>query len=295
MPRTWALVAARGVALGADRPGCGAVHTASGANVSLPGYLEIFSGRKTRCADNTCARTDRDTVLDEAAAAGFTVASIGSWEVLDHAVSRGGIGVFVSEGRQRWPAPRPLAGNLERLVTAGEHAEAFPGAGRYRPDVYTAAIALEVLRTSAPEVLHVGLGDADEWGHRDDYAAYLRALRDADAFLGDLADTLATMGEAGAHTTVLVTTDHGRNRDFRHHGAFSPSAARTFLFAFGDRVQPQKSVCLAHDVTLADIAPTVRALLGLAADPARDAGQSITEIAPPPTSYLAAASGGAGR
>ena len=34
MPRTHRLVETRGVALGADRPGCGVVRTASGANVS---------------------------------------------------------------------------------------------------------------------------------------------------------------------------------------------------------------------------------------------------------------------
>jgi hypothetical protein len=281
MPRTHRLVATRGVALGSDRPGCGTVRTASGANVSLPGYLEIFTGRKTRCRDNGCDRTDRATVFDEAAGAGlWPVASIGSWEVLDHAVSDGSQNVLVAEGTQRWPGPRPvMGGHMEELVSAGERADSYPGHAKYRPDVHTAAIALEYLRTAAPAVLHVGLGDADEWGHKNEYPKYLEAIAKADAFIGQVADTLEGMGDLGQRTTVIITTDHGRNQDFRHHAATSPTAARTFVIAFGARVQPRGVICSQRDVTLADVAPTVREILGLARDTSPEAGRPIEEIA----------------
>lgn len=280
MPRTHRLVATRGVALGAERAGCGVVRTASGANVSLPGYLEIFTGRRTRCRDNHCARTQTPTVLDEAADAGLApVASIGSWDLLDRAVTRGSSPVLVAEGAQKWPGSRPIVdGQLEAFVSAGEDAEPYPGSGRYRPDDYTTAIALEYLRTSAPPVLHVGLGDADEWGHRNDYPAYLDAIGRADAFIGKLADTLDTMGDIGARTTVIITTDHGRNRDFQHHGAFSATSARTFVIAFGARVASRGIACPERDVTLADVAPTIRALVGLRADTTAEAGRPIAEI-----------------
>ena len=282
MPRLHRLAATRGVAIGADQPGCGVARTASGMNVSLPGYLEIFTGRKTRCRDNQCARVEMPTVLDEAANAGLSpVASIGSWDILDRAVSKGGASVFVAEGAQRWPGQRPLVvGNLEQLVEAGEQTEAFPGVGKYRPDALTSAIALEYFRTTAPRVFHVGLGDADEWGHRNDYGAYLEAVGKADAFIGQLSDTLDAMGDRGAHTTVIVTTDHGRNKDFQHHGAFSFTSARTFVVAFGARVPVRGIACATHDVSLADIAPTMRALLGLPADSSQDAGRPIEEILP---------------
>ena len=58
-------------------------------------------------------------MLDEAAAAGLAVASIGSWNVLDHAVSNGSGSVFVQVGSHRWPATRPLAdARFEALVAA---------------------------------------------------------------------------------------------------------------------------------------------------------------------------------
>ncbi len=280
MPLTHRLVQTRGVALGADRPGCGTVRTASGMNVSLPGYLEIFTGRKTRCRNNSCPPTDRATVLDEAADAGlYPVASIGSWEVLSHAVSLGESNVLVAAGARRWPGARPvMGGRMEELVVAGERTEPFPGHQGYRPDVHTAAIALEYLRTQVPAVLHVGLGDADEWGHRNQYATYLDAIAKSDAFIGKVADTLDSMGDIGARTTVVVTTDHGRNKDFQHHEAASATSARTFVIAFGARVAPQGVACSKRDVTLADVAPTVRALLGLARDMNVEAGSPIEEI-----------------
>ncbi|MDB4940586.1 MAG: hypothetical protein JWP97_120 [Labilithrix sp.] len=281
MPRTYERIATRGVALGAERPGCGTVHTASGANVSLPGYLEIFTGHPTTCKDNGCPATTMTTVLDEAAEAGLAVTSLGSWNVLDHAVSNGNAGVFVETGTQRWPGPRPLADTrLERLVSAGEKSDPFPGVGWYRPDALTMPLALHWYRTQHPAVFHVGLGDADEWGHRKDYGAYLAAVHRSDAFIGQLADALDAMGEEGAKTTVIVTTDHGRNADFKDHGPRSASSARTFVLAFGARVPVQGVACGSRDVTLADVAPTIRALVGLPADVTPGAGRPIRELLP---------------
>jgi hypothetical protein len=281
MPRTQALVLTRGVALGADLPGCGAtVHTASGANVSLPGYQEIFTGHASRCLDNGCAPVG-DSLLDEAARAGIDgVASIGSWEVLDRAVSGGRAGVFVADGRA-WPAPSLESGSvLDDLVAAGEDSDPFPGYGGYRPDAKTAAIALEYFRENEPALFHVGLGDTDEWAHRDARAEYLQALRSADDFIGDLAAVLGTMGVAGDKTTVIVTPDHGRAANFKDHGPLHPESGRTFLLAFGEGIEPRGVTCPDRDVTLADIAPTIRAIMGLPRDESDDGGVPIGALVP---------------
>jgi hypothetical protein len=276
MPRTQALVAARGVAIGATRPGCATIHTAGKANVSLPGYQEIFTGHRSTCLDNDCAPVGR-TVLDEARERKVPgVASIGSWPSLSSAVS-GDRGVIVSsEGRH--DGATPAGGTLAPLVAAGDDADPFPGSGAYRPDAFTAPIALEYLRAHAPAFLHVGLGDTDEWGHRGDYAAYLDALRSADALIGAIADVLDTMGRAGERTTVLVTPDHGRAANFNGHGVLEPESGRTFLLAFGGGVAPRGVVCPKEDLTLADIAPTIRVILGLPADPTEGAGKPIDVV-----------------
>ena len=276
MPRTHALVARSGVAIGASAEGCGIARTAGAANMSLPGYQEIFTGRTSPCRDNRCAQVT-ETVLDEAVKDNVGgVASIGSWEVLAKAVSGGGWGVFVSSGR-RWPDQAP-SDRLATLVAAGQGADPYPGSGEYRPDHQTAQIALEYMRVARPALFHVGLGDTDEYGHRGDYPRYLAALRYADDVIGRLADMLDAMGAEGRNTTVIVTPDHGRNADFRDHGNVHPESARTFILAFGGGMVARGQGCPVRDVTLADIAPTVRVLMGLPRDEAKEAGRPIELI-----------------
>jgi hypothetical protein len=281
MPRAHALVATRGVALGATRTGCATVHTAGASNMSLPGYLEIFTGHASHCLDNACAQV-AETVLDEAARdAQVSVASIGSWEMLTRAVSGGGSGVVAAVGRD-WPASVPVTGHLAELVDVGRNANPYPGIDAYRPDAATAAIALEYFRVNKPALFHIGLGDTDEYGHRMDYASYIVALKQADSVIGEVADILDTMGEDGAKTTVIVTPDHGRNSDFKDHGVFRPESGRTFVLAFGGRVAVQGIACPSHDYTIADIAPTIRVLMGLPKDRADGAGSAIDLITEAP-------------
>ncbi len=269
MPRVYAMLETRGVAFGADREGCGTVHTAGGANVSLPGYLEIFTGRPSWCLDNDCAWVN-ESVMDEAAFAQVAgVASISSWKTLERAVSGGGSGVFVAAG-PTWPVEAIRDPRLDELARAGESADPYPGHGAYRPDVHTAAIALEYFRVAKPAFFHVGLGDPDEWGHRSEYGKYLSAMQQADALIGALMDEIDAMGDQGAKTTLIVTPDHGRNATFRDHGALRIESGRTFLLAFGHGVTARGVGCPSGDMTLADIAPTIRRLLGLS--PAVDDG-----------------------
>jgi hypothetical protein len=84
------------------------------------------------------------------------------------------------------------------------------------------------------------------------------------------------MGARGRHTTVLVTTDHGRAYGFRNHGAKYPESGRVWLVAGGGDIHGRGLVAAARRHTLSDIAPTVRALLGI-----RGPGEPIAEIVAP--------------
>src|SRR6185503_11811978 len=53
-PNLHALVAKSGTALGYGESKCGIVRQASNTNISLPGYHEIFTARRTRCMSNFC-------------------------------------------------------------------------------------------------------------------------------------------------------------------------------------------------------------------------------------------------
>jgi hypothetical protein len=281
------LVAEQGAALGA--PGHGPPIAASGPNfVSLPGYSEIFSGRRiSGCKDNDCAPTTGRTVFDELAsrAAAITdVAVFASWERIDRAASVRPSSLVLSVGRTREEHPDAMRDDpvAADWLDRGKRADPSPGWGDFRPDRLTASVALRYLETKRPRLLFVGLGEPDEYGHRGDYPGYLGSLRACDEAIGDLLATLGRMGARGAHTTVLVTTDHGRGVDWRHHGRQFPESARTWLVAGGGRVQARGYVRARYAHRLSDIAPTIRDILDLPADVSPSAGAALGELLAPP-------------
>lgn len=248
VPNLDRLARERGAAVGA--PGRGLIRATGPNFVSLPGYTEILTGRAPiGCQDNTCATIRVPTLLDDAHAAGAKVAAFGSWEMLDRAVSSRPGSFMVSCGRLGDPGIDP-----------------WPGSGDFRPDRLTAAAALRHLEEQRPDVLYVGLGEPDEYGHHGDYAGYLRALAYADAFVGRVFQTLDRMGSRGASTHVFVTADHGRARDFKNHGGGAPESARVWLFASGPSITARGRVTSTAERHLADIAPTLRSVLGLTPD-----------------------------
>jgi hypothetical protein len=266
----------RGVALGA----AGAPMVASGPRfVSLPGYREILTGRSGNgCVDNECPSIDEPTLLDELRLQdgpdANDVAVIASWEVITRAASIAPTSLALSAGRHGGAMRAALAvsdaarADLDR----GARASAWPGHGDYRPDALTAALALDVVAAQRPRVLWVALGDADEYAHRGDRDGYLAALAAADRFLGRLVDTVGL-----DHSLVIVTADHGRAANFRDHGD-APESSAVWLVAAGAGIAHAGFARSGDRHRLADIAPTVRALLQLPADDSPRAGRQIAEL-----------------
>jgi len=260
LPNIHRLAETRGALLGA--PGRGLIAATGPAYVSLPGYTEILTGREPiHCQDNDCAQVSSPTLLDEAYAAGATVAAFASWDRLERAVTVARGRFVVSCGRDGDPMIDP-----------------YPGYGDFRPDAVTAHLALRHLLTQQPDVLFLGLGEPDEYAHRGDYEGYLAALAQDDAIVGKLFTILGRMGERGASTNVFVTSDHGRANDFRGHGGWAPESARVWLLAAGPAITARGAVTSSEERRLADVAPTLRILLGLPSDRAPHAGRPLTEL-----------------
>jgi arylsulfatase A-like enzyme len=169
---------------------------------------------------------------------------------------------------------------MSDLLDHGGSALAWPGDYDFRPDRFTAPLATRYLEVSRPRFLFLSLGEPDEYAHRGDYGEYLEALRFADEAIAGIVDALGRMGERGKRTTVFVTADHGRARDFRDHGGKWPESARSWLVAIGDGVGSRGAIEGSEERRLADIAPTARAWLGMPPDAASDAGRAIGELLP---------------
>lgn len=288
LPNIYRRLVDRGVGLGA--PDVGVPMFASGPEFySLPGYQELLGGTPaSSCLSNSCPNITTPTLLDRVRSAfslpKAAVVAIASWERMDRAVSVDNRSVVVSAGRTCGITRDALRVNecagavLDQAAAAGR----APGHSDYRADRYTGRLALEYLREKRPRVLFVGLGDTDEYGHAGDYRWYVDAMGQLDLFIAELFSTLDRMGEYGAETTVLLTTDHGWSDDFSGHGGAEPDSARVWLFAAGGAVPARGLVGAKHEYHLADVTPTLLRLLGVPVSPT-ERQRLITELLPEAT------------
>lgn len=267
-PNLHALMA-RGAALGA--PGSGAGIFASGPNfVSVPGYMELMTGRRaTACTTNGCAATTHPTLADDFArlpdVSPLEIGVISSWDGIGRAAARDPSRATVSVGRHQGATRDLLRYDAEAstLLDAGEQAGPSPGYGDYRRDRDTAAIALRYLKKVKPRFMFLGLGDTDEHAHHDDYRGYLRALSHADYVVGQVQAALGELEREGRRTTLMITTDHGRERDFDGHGGHAPESAEVWLIAAGWGIARQDRVESRSARYLADVTATIRVLAGV--------------------------------
>ena len=294
MPELHEVMRNRGTALGA--PGRGESISASGPNfVSMPGYTEIFTGRRVHsCVDNECARPEEPTIADEVRSVSHDareVAVFASWERIERAASRAPSSVVMSTGRSLVWGADVLGSDAEERdwLERGAQADPAPGSGDFRPDRFTAALALRYLEVEHPRFLFLGLGEPDEYAHQGDYRGYLASLRAADRAIGSLFDVLDRMGSRGAHTSVFITADHGRAHDYRFHGRSFPESGRVWLVAAGLDVQARGLTAAPRAHWLADIAPTIRVLLNLPVADGRFSGAAIDELFAPASDRAVAA------
>jgi hypothetical protein len=165
---------------------------------SYPGYAEILAGRPNpRVRYNEAIPNDDITVLERLARRpDFTgeVRVFAAWDAVPAIVNaeRSGIPVFTAPSKDL-----PQDGHVIAAVR-----EAF---------------------ADPPRVTWVALGDPDSYAHAGDYPNYLRAIARADAFIQELWQGIEADPTLAGHTTLIVTTDHGRgvserNR-WRGHGS----------------------------------------------------------------------------
>lgn len=248
----------------------------------------MLTGRRvTGCEDNACRGTVSSSLADQLAelhapARPTTVAPVAvitSWPDIQR-VAAASRRVAVSTGRHAGNT-RASFEQTPRARAALQRAEReapWPGHGDFRRDRLTADLALAYLEEARPVFLFVGLGEPDEFAHQGNYAGYLESLRHADQRIGQFAELLAARAATGVRTALFVTTDHGRARNFRDHGSRHPESARVWLVATGSAIRARGLVAGAGPRRLADIAPSVRQLFGLARDSARSAGTPLHEL-----------------
>jgi 2,3-bisphosphoglycerate-independent phosphoglycerate mutase len=108
------------------------------------------------------------------------------------------------------------------------------------------------------DVIIVNYANTDMVGHSGDIAAAIKAVEAVDQSLGRLADAVTRAGGA-----LMITADHGNAEMMRDPETGQPHTAHTLNPVPLLLVNPPAGVAGLRDGRLADIAPTLLALLGL--------------------------------
>ena len=116
--------------------------------------------------------------------------------------------------------------------------------------------ALAALTAGAHDLLILNFANPDMVGHTGSLPAAIRAVETVDACLGDIAERVAAKGGA-----LLVTADHGNCETMRDPLTGGPHTAHTTNPVPVLLAGVQTGL---HNGRLADIAPTLLALLGVA-------------------------------
>lgn len=255
----------------------------SRTRLSMPSYTNMMAGYKRRCWHNFCGRTTVETfperIRRELNLPVEQVATITSWIQIGVAVEHIKGATFVNAGNSPLMDSSP---DDELMKLNEEQKEGASFWNRYRLDKDTFAQSLRYLIKHQPRFLFISFNDADKWAHRWNYSKYLTSLRLYDQWIAEIRATLDSLGDYGANTLLMVTTDHGRGSEtnWGEHGTLYPDSKYFWLYAHNPLL-PQNSgrmVSSHTPYTQANIRPTIEAFMGLEPFKCLTCGDPIREI-----------------
>jgi 2,3-bisphosphoglycerate-independent phosphoglycerate mutase len=161
---------------------------------------------------------------------------------------------FPGEERIMVPSPKVATYDLQPEMSAPELTEK----------------AVAAINSGKYDMFVLNFANPDMVGHTGDLQAAIKAVETVDAGLGRIAEAIAAQGGA-----LLATADHGNCEMMRDPETGGPHTAHTTnpvpVFCMGAPVGARL-----HDGILADLAPTVLALMGLE-QPAAMTGKTLLE------------------
>lgn len=264
-PFIWGTIARQGQLLGNAALGSRAQVT-NGLAFSYPGYNEMSTGfPDARINSNEFGPNPNVSVFEWLShQPGFEnkVEIFGTWdnfhdifnEKRSHLPIRAGANaVDASDDSPRGKLFLELYRNTTRLE----------GVDPY--DSFLSVSILDHLKTHRPRVLFLGFGDTDGWAHAGHYDAVLDTAHSFDASVAALWNTMQSLPEYKDKTTFILTADHGRGHglvDWKEHGVDQKGSENIWMAIIGPDTPPLGERHNVADVTQAQIAATIAALLG---------------------------------
>ncbi len=265
MPFFWKTIASQGQIYG-NRKYNNFVNVRNRYWFSYPGYNEIFTGYPdTLVNSNDYKANPNENVLEfinKQAAYKNKVASFGSWDAFRRILNRNRSGIFVNDGFEDVPADKSSAA-IDQLNKTQHLLPALFG-GEERLDAITGFMALEYMKAHHPKVLHISLGETDEFAHGEKYDYYLEAAQHNDAIIKAVWEQIQHDPFYKNNTTLLIATDHGRGQGelWTSHWSDVPNSDEIWFAAIGKNIAAKGEIKTAMQLYQQQIAQTIAFLTG---------------------------------
>lgn len=265
MPFFWGTLVPQGLAYGNRDVGSPA-RVLNAEHVSYPGYNELLTGAPDALVTSNAPIPNRNVTvlewLNAKPAFQGRVAAAAAWNVFVPILNtpRSRLPLFVTQQQSTAGSVSPRIAEIEGWmndippISSTENFDAF---------VYHAAV--DMIDTYKPRVFLLSLGEPDEWAHARRYDRYLYSIQRCDRFIRQLWEKLQALPQYRGTTTIVLTPDHGRGvtpDDWTSHGKKVPHSEETWFAAFGPDTPALGERKNAAEMHLAQVAPTVAALLG---------------------------------
>lgn len=229
MPFFWNVLMKEHGSIAGNRALGSAVMTTNKMWFSYPGYSEILTGQ---AHDDVIKSNDRNrnpytSVLEflkrKLKLSKTQVALFGSWDVFNWIGEHEEGAITINAGHE----PYDLITTPEMRTLSQLQNEKLSPWGGVRFDYFTVKFAMEHLKKFQPRVMHIALGETDDWAHEGAYNHVLAALERNDKQLKELWEYLQRTPKYKGKTSLLITVDHGRGKtiqDWTSHGEKIPEA-----------------------------------------------------------------------
>jgi hypothetical protein len=285
MPFVWTVISKDGQIYGNREAGSDAYVT-NGLNFSYPGYSETMCGfADPRVNSNDKVLNPNVTVLEwlnKKRQFQGQIAAFGAWDLFPYIFNAERAGFLVNAGYDPLItiSAAPRVELLNRLKA--ETPRTWPDEPFDPIPFYT---AMEYLKEKKPRILYLSLGETDDWAHAGNYKEYLNAAHRADDYVRVLWETVQSMPQYRASTTLVFSPDHGRGNashgKWKDHGAKVPDSKYIWMAFLGPDTAALGERSHIAAVTQNQIAATLAALLGedYPADVSK-AGKPIVDVLP---------------
>jgi hypothetical protein len=262
LPFFWSVIQQQGQLLG-NRELNNKVNVANLYKISYPGYNEILTGYPDRLfIPNLDFRNPNENILqylNDQPAYNGKVAAFCSWRVFPFILNEKGGSIPVNAGYEMLAE----TDTLSSIINGVQQRVANPNNTRH--DMLTYECAKNYIEQHHPKVIHLALGETDEFAHHGEYDTYLRKAHQADAMIAELWYYVQTDSFYKNNTSFIITTDHGRGRktgNWSGHGFWVAGSGETWMALLGSGIQSTGENSEKQQVYQKQIPATVAELLG---------------------------------